>query len=68
MGRVVHRQFNGLKTALLLGGLSALVLLIGSLFGRSGLVIALVVALAMNGYAYFRSDTLALRAMLTGLC
>ena len=54
---------NGLKTALLLGGLSALVLLAGSLFGRSGLVIAFVLALAMNGYAYFRSDTLALRAM-----
>ena len=49
---------NGLKTALLLGGLSALVLLAGSLFGRSGLLIALVLALAMNGYAYFRSDTI----------
>jgi len=54
---------NGLKTALLLGGLSALVVLAGSLFGRTGLVIAFVLALAMNGYAYFRSDTLALRAM-----
>ena len=54
---------NGLKTALLLGGLSALVLLAGSLFGRTGLVIAFVLALAMNGYAYFRSDKLALRAM-----
>ena len=36
---------NGLKTALLLGGLSALVLLAGSLFGRSGLLIALVLSL-----------------------
>ncbi len=54
---------NGLKTALLLGGMSALVLLVGSLFGRYGLLIALVAALAMNGYAYFRSDTIALRAM-----
>jgi len=54
---------NGLKTAVLLGGLSALVLLVGSLFGRTGLVVALFAALAMNGYAYFRSDTLALRAM-----
>jgi heat shock protein HtpX len=59
----VHRSMNGLKTALLLGGLSALVLLVGSLFGRSGLLIALVLALAMNGYAYFNSDGIALRAM-----
>jgi heat shock protein HtpX len=54
---------NGLKTALLLGLLSALVLVIGSLFGRGGLLIALVVALGVNGYAYFASDKLALRAM-----
>jgi heat shock protein HtpX len=59
----VHRQVNGLKTALLLGAMSALVLLVGSLFGRGGLLVGLVVALGVNGYAYFRSDTLALRAM-----
>jgi heat shock protein HtpX len=59
----VHSHFNGLKTAVLLGGMSALVLLIGGLFGRAGLVIALVVALGMNGYAYFNSANLALRSM-----
>ncbi|MFC4942615.1 zinc metalloprotease HtpX [Pseudonocardia sp. GCM10023141] len=59
----MHKQVNGLRTALLLGGMSALALLVGSLFGRNGLVIALVIALAFNGYAYFRSDTIALRAM-----
>jgi len=40
----VHSQMNGLKTALLLGAMSALVLLVGSLFGRTGLVIAAIVA------------------------
>jgi heat shock protein HtpX len=55
---------NGLKTAVLLGGLSALVLFVGSLLGgRTGLVIALFVALGVNGYAYFKSDRIALRAM-----
>ncbi|MDX6310606.1 MAG: heat shock protein HtpX [Streptomyces sp.] len=59
----MHRRHNGLKTAALLGGLSALILLIGSFFGRTGLIVALVVALGTNAYAYWNSDKLALRAM-----
>jgi heat shock protein HtpX len=59
----VHKHVNGLKTALLLGALSGLILLIGQFFGRIGLLIGLVVALGMNAYAYFNSDKLALRAM-----
>jgi heat shock protein HtpX len=59
----VHRRHNGLKTAVLLGVLSAVILVIGSFFGRTGLVVAVVVALGTNAYAYWNSDKLALRAM-----
>jgi heat shock protein HtpX len=59
----VHRHYNGLKTALLLGGMSALILLVSSVFGATALVIGLVVALGINAYAFFNSDKIALRAM-----
>lgn len=58
----VHAR-NGLKTAALLGLLSALILFVGARFGRGGLLIALVVALGVNGYSYYFSDRLALRSM-----
>jgi heat shock protein HtpX len=60
----VQRWTNGLKTAVLLGAMGGLILLAGQLIGgRSGLLIALVIALGVNGFAYFNSDKLALRAM-----
>ncbi|WP_016698070.1 zinc metalloprotease HtpX [Actinoalloteichus spitiensis] len=60
----MHKHWNGLKTALLLGGLSALIIVVAGVIGaRTGLLIGLVLALAVNGYAYFNSDKLALRAM-----
>lgn len=60
----MHGWRNGFKTAVLLGGLSALILLAGqALGGAVGLVIAAVIALGMNGVSYFYSDKLALRAM-----
>jgi heat shock protein HtpX len=51
------------KTALLLGSLSAFVLLVSSLFGRTALIIGFGLVLFMNGYAYLNSDRIALRAM-----
>lgn len=54
---------NGVKAAVLLGGTSGLVLLVGSAFGRPGVVVAVVAVIALNGCAYFRSDVIALRAM-----
>ena len=60
----MHRQHNGLKTAALLGLLSALILFAGQLIGgQGGLVIALFIALGINGFSYFFSDKLALRSM-----
>jgi heat shock protein HtpX len=52
---------NGLKTVLLLGILSGLLLAGGEIFGgRNGLYIALLIAMAMNFFGYFFSDKLAL--------
>ena len=53
---------SALKTAVLLGGLSGLFLLIGgALGGQSGLAIAFVFALVMNVGSYWFSDKLVLR-------
>jgi heat shock protein HtpX len=52
---------NGLKTAVLLGLLSGLLLFGGVMIGgRSGLEIALVLAVIMNFVSYFYSDKIAL--------
>jgi heat shock protein HtpX len=53
---------NGLKTALLLGLLSGLLLVIGDLLGGSnGIVIAFVIAAVMNIGSYWFSDKIVLR-------
>jgi heat shock protein HtpX len=59
----VHRRHNGLKTAALLGGFSVLIVVIGGVWGLTGLLLGLGVALAANGFAFWNSDRLALRAM-----
>jgi heat shock protein HtpX len=57
-------RFNGVRTAVLLVGLSALIVLVGgALGGRTGLTIAVVIALVTNGVAYFASARIALSAM-----
>ncbi len=60
----MHAVANGLKTAVLFGLLSALLVVLGGyFFGRGGLVLALLVAVALNGFAYFNSDKIALASM-----
>jgi heat shock protein HtpX len=52
-----------LKTAFLLTALTLLLLFVGGLFGGArGMTLALVVAIAMNGGAYFFSDKIALKS------
>ena len=57
-------HFNGLKTALLLGTMSAIIVGIGAMF-RSPVIqlVAIVFAVGMNGYVYFNSAKMALRSM-----
>jgi heat shock protein HtpX len=59
-----HSRHNGIKTAALMGLMSALILVVGLVFGgRMGLFIALFIALGTNAFAYYNSDKLALRSM-----
>lgn len=55
---------NGLRTAVLLGALSAVIIAVGAwLGGGAGVQIAVLIALVTNGVAYFFSDRIALSAM-----
>ena len=51
---------NNVKTVLLLGLLTGVILFIGSFWGQQGLAIALVMSVMMNFASYFFSDKIAL--------
>jgi heat shock protein HtpX len=53
---------NYFKTTLLLAGLSGLLLAIGATLGGNWITIMLVIAIVINGLAYFFSDKIAIRA------
>jgi heat shock protein HtpX len=60
----VHATANAVKTAVLFALLSALLVALGGFFfGKAGLVLALLVSIALNGFAYFNSDKIALASM-----
>ena len=53
---------NHIKTGILLAGLTALFMGAGfMLAGEGGMIIALVVAIGMNAFAYWNSDSLVLK-------
>jgi heat shock protein HtpX len=63
-GQLGHGTLNGVKTAALMGLLSALIIVIGgAVGGRTGLFVALLIALGTNAFAYWNSDKMALRSM-----
>ncbi|MEM9066655.1 MAG: M48 family metalloprotease [Planctomycetota bacterium] len=55
--------WNNTKTVMLLGGLMGLFLLVGAQFGQGGMIIALLFGGATNIFAWFFSDTIAIKAM-----
>jgi heat shock protein HtpX len=55
-------MFNLMKTAVLMAAITALFMAIGSVLGgRQGMMLALVVALGMNFFSYWFSDTMVLK-------
>jgi heat shock protein HtpX len=60
---MMSKFYNNLKTALLLGAMTALILWIGSFFGTNGVIIAFIFAAITNFVSYFFSDKIALMSM-----
>src|SRR5687768_12526910 len=53
MTAMMTKAYNNMKTVLLLGLMTGLILFVGSFFGKGGLMIALVMAAVMNFVSYF---------------
>ena len=58
----VRRGWNGIKTAVLLGGLGGLLVLLGSQFGETGAAVGLLLGVGTVAGSYWYSDRLALMA------
>ncbi|MDQ3569671.1 MAG: zinc metalloprotease HtpX [Actinomycetota bacterium] len=58
----MHSTANTFKTFVLLAGMGGLMVAIGSLFGRGGAILGLGLGLAIVGFSYWKSDTLAIRS------
>ena len=59
-----HQHFNGVKTALLFGGIIGLLLLIGSVIGGGRYIwVFALLGLATTAYGYWNSDKIAIRSM-----
>jgi heat shock protein HtpX len=60
----MHNHYNGLKTAMLLGGIFGLLLALGSVIGGGQyLWLFALFGVAMTAYGYWNSDKIAIRAM-----
>jgi heat shock protein HtpX len=60
----MHNHYNGLKTALLLGGIFGLLLALGSVIGGGQyLWVFALFGVGMTAYGYWNSDKIAIRAM-----
>lgn len=57
------KAINNMKTVLLLGGMMGLFLAVGAMFGKSGLLIGLILGGVMNFVAFFFSDKIAVASM-----
>ena len=60
----MHKHYNGLKTALLFGGIWALLLAMGAVIGNGRYIwLFALIGVATTAYSYWNSDKIAIKAM-----